>query len=273
VQALSPIPTASGLLSPNCSAMAVFAFMQDHRATTINRVVDQVERYNKENASAYYETHKDVDYKYCAAKLAARRDVSKAQDRLAAFTRTCPVNFALASGNVGVMAATNQEVQRLEKPTLIYVYIAIIACVYLSFFELSSLIAILLPLSLVSWMAYALMSLAGIGLKVATLPVVSLAVGIGVDYGIYVYATLKSTLASGCRMQEAYYRTLKMTGKAVIFTGVALSLGVATWLASGLQFQRDMGLLLVFMFTANMLGAILLLPAIASFLLRERKLR
>jgi hypothetical protein len=63
-----------------------------------------------------------------------------------------------------------------------------------------------------------------------------------------------------------------MTGKAVIFTGITLGLGVATWLWSGLQFQRDMGLLLVFMFTANMFGAILVLPAIASFLLKEREL-
>jgi predicted RND superfamily exporter protein len=271
VQALSPIPAASGLLNPDCSAMAVFAFMQDHRAATIDRVVEQVERYNKENASAYYETHKDVDYKYCGAKLAARRDAGAAPDKLAGFAKACPVNFALAGGNVGVMAAANQEVRRLQKPTLIYVCIAIIVCVYLAFFELSSVVAILLPLSLVSWMAYALMSLAGIGLKAATLPLVPLAVGIGVDYGIYVYAAMKRELASGCRMQEAYYRTLKLSGKAVIFTGITLSLGVAAWLGSGLQLQRDVGLLLVFMLTANMLGAILLLPAIASFLLREHK--
>lgn len=312
VQAITPIPTSSGLLNADCSAMAVFAFMQDHRAVTIDRVVDRVRQYNRDNATAFYETNKDVDYKYCAAKLDARRGVgdarielqqrreqarardpaltegallktggvaeaaaelAAAQQRLAGMGRACPVNFALAGGNVGVMAATNQEVQRLEKRTLFYVYVAIVVCVYLSFFELSSLIAILLPLSLVSWMAYAVMSLAGIGLKVSTLPIVSLAVGIGVDYGIYVYATMKDALAGGYRMQEAYYRTLKLTGKAVIFTGVTLSLGVATWLWSGLQFQRDMGLLLVFMFTANMFGAILVLPGLAAFLLKERELK
>jgi predicted RND superfamily exporter protein len=107
---------------------------------------------------------------------------------------------------------------------------------------------------------------------VATLPVVALAVGIGVDYGIYVYATLADACASGFDLREGYLKTLKMTGKAVVFTGITLGFGVATWLFSGLQFQRDMGKLLVFMFTANMFGAILILPAIARFLIVPRKL-
>ncbi|MDB5972395.1 MAG: hypothetical protein JWQ90_4845 [Hydrocarboniphaga sp.] len=278
VQAMSPIPASSGLLNPDCSAMAVFAFMQDHRATTIERVVDQVKLYNRQNATEYYETNKDVDSKYCAAKLAARRDVGKAtadvdkaQKKLAGFDKACPVNFALAAGNVGVMAATNEELRERQKQALLYVYLAIAVCLYLGFFELSSLLAILLPLSLVSWMAYALMSAAGIGMKVTTLTIVPLAVGIGVDYGIYVYATMKDALASGCRMQEAYYRTLRTTGKAVIFTGLTLSLCAATWLWSGLQLQRDIGLLLVFMLGANLLGVILVLPGIAAFLLSERE--
>jgi predicted RND superfamily exporter protein len=124
----------------------------------------------------------------------------------------------------------------------------------------------MLPLGLVSWMAYAVMAIFGIGMKVATLPVVALAVGIGVDYGIYIYATLADAVAAGYKFEEAYNKTLKMTGKAVVFTGVTLGLGVATWLFS------DMGLMLVFMFTANMFGAILILPAIARFLLTEKQL-
>jgi predicted RND superfamily exporter protein len=116
------------------------------------------------------------------------------------------------------------------------------------------------------------MAMLGIGMKVATLPVVALAVGIGVDYGIYIYATMADAVHGGYKIRDAYYKTLKMTGKAVIFTGITLGAGVATWLWSGLQFQRDMGKLLVFMFTANMFGAILLLPAIASFIIKPRVL-
>src|SRR3546814_19098531 len=92
------------------------------------------------------------------------------------------------------------------------------------------------------------------------------------SYGIYVYATFADATAGGYKLRDAYMKTLKMTGKAVVFTGITLGIGVATWLWSGLQFQRDMGKLLVFMFTANMFGAILLLPAIASFLLKPKEL-
>jgi uncharacterized protein len=311
VQAITPIPTSSGLLNPNCSGLAVLVFTADHKASTIERIVDEIGRFNDENGKEYYQLHKDVDPKYCADKTAKLRalgsekialqkyleklrathlgisdtDIEKdagylkragrveeANKSFTAMDKACPVNFALATGNVGVMAATNQEVHRLEKPILFIVYAGIIVCVFLSFFEWQSIVSIMLPLALVSWTAYAIMAMLDIGMKVATLPVVALAAGIGVDYGIYVYATLADTAAGGFRLQEGYFKTLKLTGKAVVFTGITLGLGVATWLFSGLQFQRDMGKLLVFMFTANMFGAILLLPAIASFIIKPKVL-
>lgn len=311
VQAITPIPTSSGLLSANCSAMAVMVFTRDHKASTLERIVHEVGVFNEENAAEFYEVHDDVNAQYCADKLTARRELGAAKvslqrqteklkksnkgigdEELAAhpkiqeltaaigaadekhksFDKACPVNFALASGQVGVMAATNEEVHRLEKPILYIVYIGIAICVFLSFFEWQSIVAIMMPLALVSWMAYAVMAILGIGMKTATLPVVALAAGVGVDYGIYIYATFADALAAGYRYKEAYFKTLKMTGKAVAFTGLTLAFGVATWLWSGLQFQRDMGKLLMFMFIANMFGALLLLPAIATFLLKPKQL-
>ncbi len=116
----------------------------------------------------------------------------------------------------------------------------------------------------------ALMITLEIGLKVSTLPVVALGVGIGVDYGIYIYSRIKSFMDEGVSLDDAFYRTLKITGAGVVFTGLTLAIGVATWLFSPLKFQADMGLLLTFMFLVNMLGAILLLPALARFLLGDR---
>jgi predicted RND superfamily exporter protein len=311
VQAITPIPTSTGLLNPDCSALAVFVFTADHKAGTIKAVEKATLEFNARNSAEFYETHADVDAAYCDNKVAVRREVGikgeelrrlterlkkkgwtddeigadediqelaaardAEKEKLAGLTKACPVNFAMASANVGVMAATNEMVHKLEKEILLYVYIAIVFCVMLSFWheKLPSIISIMLPLLVVSLMAYAVMAIAGIGMKVATLPVVALAVGIGVDYGIYIYATFADAVAAGYKYEEAYYKTLKMTGKAVVFTGVTLGFGVATWLFSDLQFQRDMGLLLVFMFTANMFGAILVLPAIARFLLKEREL-
>lgn len=233
VQAITPIPTSSGLLNPNCSAMAVFIFTEDHRAETISRIVNEVKRFNAEDAEK--------------------------------------VNFALATGNVGVMAATNEVVKEQELQVVGWVYVVVVLFMWLSFRTVCGVLCVVLPLSLVSAMAYALMAVLGIGLKVATLPVVALAVGIGVDYGIYIYSTLVDGLGKGRTLEEAFYDTLQKTGKAVIFTGIALGGSVSTWLLSDLQFQADMGILLVFMFTANMFGAILLMPALARFLTRHHQ--
>ena len=233
VQAITPIPTSSGLLNPDCSAMAVLIFTEDHRAETISRIVNRVKDFNTDPDDSKH------------------------------------VNFALATGNVGVMAATNEVVKAQELQVVGYVYVVILVFMWLSFRTACGVLCVVLPLSLVSAMAYAVMALLGIGLKVATLPVVALAVGIGVDYGIYIYSTLVDGLSKGQSLEEAFYQTLHKTGKAVIFTGIALGGSVSTWLLSDLQFQADMGILLVFMFTANMFGAILVMPALARFLVKH----
>jgi predicted RND superfamily exporter protein len=154
---------------------------------------------------------------------------------------------------------------------LLYVFSAIILLCLITFRSLRATLCIVLPLALVSLLAYALMTLLEIGLKVSTLPVVALGVGIGVDYGIYIFSRFRSIRAEGESLPEAYMQTLRVTGSAVLFTGLTLGVGVFTWIFSPLKFQADMGILLTFMFLVNMLGAILLLPALASFLLADKK--
>ena len=182
-----------------------------------------------------------------------------------------PVKFRLASGNVGVMAATNRVVDAAQFPILIYVFGAIIALCLLTFRSLRATLSIVLPLSLVSLLGYALMAETQIGLKVSTLPVVAFGVGIGVDYGIYIYSRFQAFLEEGLSIFDAYHETLKITGSGVLFTGITLAFGTATWIFSPLQFQADMGLLLTFLFLVNMLGALLVLPAIATWLLHLRR--
>ncbi|HEY0973504.1 MAG TPA: efflux RND transporter permease subunit [Solimonas sp.] len=305
VQAITPIPTSSGLLSPNCSAMAVFVFTKDHKAETLDRLTNLTKSFNEANAKEWFEANKGTDTAYCADKIAARRawgdqkvalkrevtslkareftdtqvdedagivqrraQVEEAKAKFDGFDKPCPVNFALASAQGGVMAASNEVVKEKEKPIVYYVYIVIIIFLWLSFRTAAGVFSILLPLYVVSALISALMAIKGIGMKVATLPVAALAVGIGVDYGIYIYSTIEEFVKKGKSLQEAFYETLRMTGKPVIFTGLVLSGSVATWLWSGLQFQADMGLLLTFAFFANMVGAILMCPAICRYLMK-----
>jgi len=46
---------------------------------------------------------------------------------------------------------------------------------------------------------------------------------------------------------------------------------VITWAWSPIKFQADMGVLLAFMFVWNMVGALLLIPALSHFLLRTQE--
>jgi predicted RND superfamily exporter protein len=142
----------------------------------------------------------------------------------------------------------------------------------ITFRSFGAMLCIILPLILTSILGNALMAWLGIGVKVATLPVIALGVGIGVDYGIYIYSRLESFLRAGMPLQEAYYQTLRSTGKAVLFTGLCLAIGVVTWIFSAIKFQADMGLMLTFMLLWNMFGALWLLPALARFLIKPEKL-
>jgi uncharacterized protein len=227
------IETSTGLLNENCDVVPVMMFLTDHRAGTIERAVADVKRWRGGNPAA-------------GARL------------------------RLAAGNVGVMAATNETVEAKEALILVGVFAAVIVMCLLTFRSLVGTILVVLPLALVSVLVYAVMALIGIGLKVSTLPMVALGAGIGVDYGIYLFSRMQEFLHQGLGVRESYERTLRVTGASIIFTGITLAIGVATWVFSPLKFQADIGIMLTFMFLVNMLAAIILLPALAAWLIQPR---
>jgi predicted RND superfamily exporter protein len=175
------------------------------------------------------------------------------------------VKFRLASGSVGVMAATNEVVRAAQFPIVAWVFGAVIVLCLITFQSIRATLCIVLPLTLVSLLSYALMVYLGIGLKPQTLPVVALGVGIGVDYGIYLFSRLQESFAQGKSFAEAMPTAFVKTGSSVMFTGVTLAAGVTTWMFSDLKWQADMGILLTFMFLVNMLAAIIVLPALARW--------
>jgi predicted RND superfamily exporter protein len=126
-----------------------------------------------------------------------------------------------------------------------------------------------LPLMLTSILCEALMVLLGIGVKVATLPVIALGVGIGIDYALYLLSVQLAKQRQGESLGNAYKHAIQFTGKVVGLVGVTLAAGVVTWAFSPIKFQADMGILLTFMFIWNMLGALILIPALSHFLLHK----
>jgi predicted RND superfamily exporter protein len=176
------------------------------------------------------------------------------------------INLRLATGNIGVAAAINDTVRAVEHRMLFFLYGAVFVMCLLSFRSILAAVCIILPLILVTELGHSLMVELDIGMKVNTLTVVALGVGIGVDYAIYIYSRMKEFLDQGESLHEAYYKALRLTGTAVLFTAVTLAVGVGTWIFSELKFQADMGILLSFMFVMNMVGALVLLPALLRLL-------
>ena len=223
------------LYNLDCSLTPLYVFLDDHKAETLKRVTAAVEAFNVQHGQP------DV------------------------------IQFKLASGNAGVEAATNDTIGDSQYQMLAAVYAVVIVLCLIAFRSVRAVLCIIIPLGLTSVLCQALMTQMGIGVKVATLPVIALGVGIGVDYGIYIYSRLSGYLAEGMPLEQAYRETLKTTGKAVAFTGLALAVGVVFWVFSSIKFQADMGILLTFMFLWNMIGALWLLPALARFLLKPAK--
>ena len=223
-----------GLVNTDCSLAPVIIFLDDHKAETLDRAVAAVQEF------AAVENDPDV------------------------------AEFILASGNAGVEAATNETIEHAQNMMKVLVYGVVSILCLITFRSIRAVICIIVPLALTSILCQALMTILGIGVKVATLPVIALGVGIGVDYGIYIYSRLKGFMEDGMELEDAYFETLKVTGKAVCFTGLTLAIGVGTWIFSDIKFQANMGVLLTFMFLWNMVGAIWLLPALANFLIRGK---
>lgn len=227
---------SQALFSNDCRTLPVTIYTKDHKADTLERVVDAVKKFSANN------TNPDVE-------------------------------FLLGMGNGGIMAATNEMVASAQLRISLVLFAAVGVFCYLTFMSVRAALCIVIPLGLVAYFANAVMVYLGIGLKISTLPVLALGVGVGVDYGIYLFARMQAYMNAGTPLVDAYYRSLKEVGMAVVFTAATMSIGVATWWWSALKFQSDMGILLAYMFFVNMLGAIFLMPALAAWLFGSNKNR
>ncbi|OYP99341.1 RND transporter [Pseudomonas mandelii] len=220
------------LFNNDCSMMPIITFLKDHKAETLDAVVGIAEKFARENNS---------------------------EDR----------QFLLAAGSAGIEAATNIVVREANRTMLLYVYAAVTLFCLITFRSWAATLCIVLPLVLTSVLGNALMAFMGIGVKVATLPVIALGVGIGVDYALYLLSVQLAQQRAGLSLTEAYRNAVAFTGKVVALVGITLAAGVITWAWSPIKFQADMGILLTFMFIWNMVGALVLIPALSHFLLRK----
>ena len=220
------------LINSTISVTPIIAYLSDHKAETLDRVLTVAEEFVKKHST---------------------------KDR----------QFLLAAGSSGIEAATNIVVKQANRTMLLYVYGAVIVLCFITFRSWRAVLVAVLPLALTSILCEALMVALGIGVKVATLPVIALGVGIGIDYALYLLSMQLKYQREGLPLGEAYQKAVQFTGKVVGLVGITLAGGVITWSLSPIKFQADMGILLTFMFLWNMIGALILIPALSHFFLRN----
>ena len=219
------------LADQTCTVTPIVGYLADHRADTLSRVVQMTDAYAKQYGTP---------------------------DR----------QFLLAAGSAGIEAATNIVVKAANARMLAVLYAAVVLLCLITFRSWRAVIVALVPLLITSALCEALMVWLGIGIKVATLPVIALGVGVGVDYALYLLSIQLAAQRRGVPLRLAYRQSVAFTGRVVALIGLTMAAGVVTWVGSPIKFQADMGLLLTFMFLWNMLGALILIPALSYFLLR-----
>lgn len=230
-EAIRPFEGAQGLVDRDCARIALHLLTHDRSAETIDRLIDTLERW-------------------------------------AASPENPGLELIIGTGELALQAAANDRVRQAQLPSLMAIFIVVYLVAALTLRSLRLPLAILLPLLIAKVATFALMALLGIGLRVNTLPVAILGVGVGVDYGIYLLTRVRAAMARGATLGDAYASALRDTGAAVWITGIALTLAVGSWAFSSLKLQADLGLLLAFMFVINMLGALIWIPASVAWLSR-----
>ena len=218
------------LLSGDASVAPVIAYLKDHKAATLARVAQVAQDFANEHNSEQRQ-------------------------------------FLLAAGSAGIDAATNEVVAVANYRMLALVYASVVVLCYITFRNWRAVIVALVPLAITSFLCEALMVVLGIGIKVSSLPVTALGVGCGVDYALYLVTVQLAAQRSGRSLGDAYRDALNFTGRVVCLVGITMGASVITWAWSPIKFQADMGILLAFMFVWNMVGALLLIPALSHFLL------
>src|SRR5208283_4562805 len=176
------------------------------------------------------------------------------------------VKFSLAAGIIGELAAANQEIIDNDLLLNVLAFATIYIIILVTYRSFMAGFYLLFPLALANAAINAYMGAHDIGININTLPVVTVGVGFGIDYSIYIVSRIIEELAAGHDLQGSTYTALVTSGKAVAFTALTLVASVLFWYWSSIRFDAEMGLLLAVWMFVSMLGAMTILPVlIATF--------
>lgn len=200
--------------------------LRDHKATTINEVINKTEEWIKLN-------HKNKE-----------------------------VDFSYAGGNIGMIAAVNQILAPILTANSLSTTLLVFLCLVFAYGSLVSGYILILPLIFRTLLVFGILGFLRVGLTAEMIPMVALGIGFGDDFGIYIVSRIKDELRKGGgSLNDAVVEAMSTSGKAVFFTGLTLTIGIATWMFSGILMQARLGALLGFFIFFNAIGTLIVLPS------------
>lgn len=171
-----------------------------------------------------------------------------------------------AGGLGGILAAANQVIETKNHQILFIVLSIIFVLCAVTYRSFLAGIIFTMSLILANFLAFTFMVLKGVGLNINTFPVVSLGIGLGVDYGLYIVSRIIEIHKEKNNLEKAVRGGIMTAGRAVFFTATMMTAGVIFWYFSPLRFQAEMGILLGTLMTVNMVVGILVLPAVINII-------
>ncbi len=182
--------------------------------------------------------------------------------------------FKLAGGLIGVLAAANEELFRNDVLMNVLGFATMYVIVLFTYRSFAAPVFLLGPLMLANLLVNAYMAGRNIGINIHTLPLVTVGVGFGIDYGLYIVSRTIEEIRSSGKVEQAVRNALLTSGKAVSFTALSMTLVTALWSLSSIRFNAEMGSLLALWMAISYVGAVTLLPVLLirlrpRFLVRE----
>ncbi|MGH7820328.1 MAG: MMPL family transporter, partial [Candidatus Binatia bacterium] len=197
-----------------------------------------------------------------------RRIIDRAREFIAAHPME-NAQFRLAGGLVGVTAGANEEILTNDILMNGLSFGTIFLIVLFTYRSAGAALLMIVSLIVANGVVNAYIGLKGFGINLQSLPVVTVGVGFGIDYGLYIVSRTVEEYRVSQRLDDAVCRALATAGKAVSFTAVALSIATLLWAFSSVRFNSEMGILLAIWMIVSFLASVTLLPALLV-LLRPR---
>jgi predicted RND superfamily exporter protein len=215
--------------TPKMTSTCVRVLLPDHTYTRLNRLRDDIKTF--------------------------------VADRITADPNLNKVTVRYLGGEAGLYLAANDILYRLDFINLTFVLGVIFLCCAFTFSSPVAGLLFIISCVMANFGAFIYMNARNIGLTIDTIPVISLGIGLGVDYGIYTVARIRDEVMGGATINEGVVTALHSTGASVFSTFAVMIGGILPWAFSPLLFHNEMSVLLIFLMATNMIAGVLILPS------------